>query len=388
MVEFNKKVDRMGTFCTQWDYVEDRFGEKELLPFTISDMDLESPKEIIDAVIKRCNHKVFGYSRWNHSEFKGSIKNWYKRYDTYIKEEWVVYSPSVIYSIAKLFEGLSVENDGVTILTPAYDAFYNTIEGNKRKVIKCSLDYNEGVYTVDFEKFEECIKNSKIFLLCNPHNPTGRVWTSDELEKMINICKKYDVYIISDDIHMDIAYKRKYTPVFKVSDYEKMAIVTSASKTFNIPAFTGSYCLIKEKELMDKFLFILKNKEGLSSPAILGVIGTMVAYNECEYWLLDLLEHTKGNIEYTMKFLEENMKELKCTMPDGCYFAWINFKDLGVSSEELQEALIKKGKVAIMPGKTYGVEGEHFIRLNVGCSREKLEEGLKRLLEAYKYIKK
>lgn len=388
MIDFNKEIDRSGTFCTQWDYVEDRFGKKGLLPFTISDMDLESPKEIVEALNNRINHKVFGYSRWNHTEFKGAIKNWYKnRYECDIDTDHIVYSPSVIYSVAKIMELCSNEGEGITVFTPAYDAFFKVIEGNNRTVIGCPLKYENYSYSIDFNKFTECIKKSKILLLCNPHNPTGRVWNKNELEKIVAICKEYDVFIISDDIHMDITYKRKYTPVFSVSDYDKVVILTSASKTFNIPALTGSYGIIRNEVLRDKFLFIIKNKDAVSSPSILAVIATIESYNSGEKWLSELLNHTKKNIEFTIEYLNENIEELKCVMPDGAYFAWIDFSGLNVDSNSFQKCLIDIGEVAIMPGNTYGEDSENFIRLNVACSMDKLKDGLSRLKKSCDYIK-
>lgn len=388
MIDFNKKIERTGTFCTQWDYVEDRFGKKGLLPFTISDMDLESSEKIVKALNKRINHKIFGYSRWNHDEFKGAILNWYeKRYSLKIDLDYIVYSPSVIYSVSKFIELCSVKGDGITIFTPAYDAFFKVIEANERRVVNCPLKHENGEYTIDFESFLECVKKSKIFLLCSPHNPTGRVWTKSELDNIISICKANNIFIISDDIHMDITYKKKYIPVISLSNYEKMIIVTSASKSFNIPALTGSYGIIKDKILREKFLFILKNKEALSSPSILAVIATIVAYNSCEDWLMELLRHTEENIEFTKEYLKNNIKELKCNMPEGLYFAWIDFSELNIESDLLQKYLINIGEVAIMPGNTYGKEGENFLRLNVACSREKLKEGLFRLKKTCDYIK-
>ncbi|MGY3725327.1 cystathione beta-lyase [Granulicatella balaenopterae] len=387
MVDFNKEIDRRGTFCTQWDYIEDRFGEADLLPFTISDMDLESPEAIVNSLVERCQHGVFGYSRWHHKAFMGAVQKWYQRYHLEVNGDWLIYSPSVMYSVAKLINLTSQAGDGVVILTPAYDAFFKTIRANKRKIIDCPLSYEEGQYTIDFIAFEEAIQKAKVFLLCNPHNPTGRVWTKEELKQLIAICQKHQVFIISDDIHMDITYKRSYTPILVLSSYEKMAILTSASKTFNIPALTGSYGMIPDSQLREEFLYIIKNKEAVSSPAILAIIATITAYQECDEWLSELLAHTKANISYVSEYLEEHMPELTCQMPDGCYFAWINFEALGVTSDKLQKALIEVGKVAIMPGNTYGETAEYFLRLNVACSRQKVVDGLKRLEKAYQYLK-
>lgn len=390
-MDFDKIIDRTNTYCTQWDFVEDRFGKKNLLPFTISDMDFQSPKEIIENLVKRVNHGIFGYSRWNHSDYKNSIKNWYiKRFNFTIDENWITYSPNVIYSVAKIIELYSKENDNVLITTPAYDGFFKIIKNNNRNILSTSLLLKNNNYYLDFKDFEEKCKISKIFLFCNPHNPTGKVWSYDEIKKIIDICKKYNVFIISDEIHMDIVYSGVHTPILKVdADYlNNMIICTSASKTFNLPALGGSYTLIPNVSTRENFNHILKNVDSLSSASILSVISTIIAYNNCEYWLEELLQYTKNNIIFIKEYFTKNIPELICEIPQGCYFAWISFKNLNISSEEFQNILINVGNLAIMPGLIYGEEGRYFLRLNVACPRKKIEECLEKLKKCVDYMKK
>lgn len=389
-MNFDEIKDRRGTYCTQWDYVKDRFGKEGLLPFTISDMDLESPEEIAEALVKRINHKIFGYSRWNHDDFKNSIESWYKkRFSCEINKDWIVYSPSVIYAVSKFVEMKSEKGDGVLINTPGYDGFFKMILGNERRIISSPLKNINGKYEIDFEDFEKKCREAKIFLLCSPHNPVGKVWTEEELIKIIEICKKNNVFIISDEIHMDIVYNKKHIPIVSLGkDYlENIVLCTSASKTFNIPAFTGSYLFIPSEKNREDFLKILKERDALSSPSILAVIATMTAYNECEYWVDELIKYTENNIKFVKEYLEKNIPELFCEIPDGSYFAWIDFSKLGISSEEFQKYLIDIGEVAVMPGLTYGEEGRYFLRLNVACSIKKVEDGLKRIKKTVDYIK-
>lgn len=389
-MNFDEIKDRRGTYCTQWDYVKDRFGKEGLLPFTISDMDLESPEEIAEALVKRINHKIFGYSRWNHDDFKNSIESWYKkRFSCEINKDWIVYSPSVIYAVSKFVEMKSEKGDGVLINTPGYDGFFKMILGNERRIISSPLKNINGKYEIDFEDFEKKCREAKIFLLCSPHNPVGKVWTEKELAKIIEICKKNNVFIISDEIHMDIVYNKKHIPIVSLGkDYlENIVLCTSASKTFNIPAFTGSYLFIPSEKNREDFLKILKERDALSSPSILAVIATMTAYNECEYWVDELIKYTENNIKFVKEYLEKNIPELFCEIPDGSYFAWIDFSKLGISSEEFQKYLIDIGEVAVMPGLTYGEEGRYFLRLNVACSIKKVEDGLKRIKKTVDYIK-
>ena len=390
-MNFDEIKDRRGTYCTQWDYVKDRFGKEGLLPFTISDMDLESPEEIVEALVKRINHKIFGYSRWNHDDFKNSIENWYKkRFSCEINKDWIVYSPSVIYAASKFIEMKSEKGDGVLINTPGYDGFFKMILGNERRIISSPLKNINGKYEIDFEDFEKKCREAKIFLLCSPHNPVGKVWTEKELAKIIEICKKNNVFIISDEIHMDIVYNKKHIPIVSLGkDYlENIVLCTSASKTFNIPAFTGSYLFIPSEKNREDFLKILKERDALSSPSILAVIATMTAYNECEYWVDELIKYTENNIRFVKEYLEKNIPELFCEIPDGSYFAWIDFSKLGISSEEFQKYLIDIGEVAVMPGLTYGEEGRYFLRLNVACSIKKVKDGLERIKKSVDYIRK
>lgn len=389
-MNFDEIKDRRGTYCTQWDYVKDRFGKEGLLPFTISDMDLESPEEIAEALVKRINHKIFGYSRWNHDDFKNSIENWYKkRFSCEIDKDWIVYSPSVIYAVSKFVEMKSEKGDGVLINTPGYDGFFKMILGNERKIISSPLKNINGKYEIDFEDFEKKCREAKIFLLCSPHNPVGKVWTKEELIKIIEICKKNNVFIISDEIHMDIVYNKKHIPIVSLGkDYlENIVLCTSASKTFNIPAFTGSYLFIPSEKNREDFLKILKERDALSSPSILAVIATMTAYNECGYWVDELIKYTENNIKFVKEYLEKNISELFCEIPDGSYFAWIDFSKLGISSEEFQKYLIDIGEVAVMPGLTYGEEGRYFLRLNVACSIKKVKDGLERIKKSVDYIR-
>jgi len=381
-MNFNKVIDRRGTYSTQWDYIEDRFGEgtKNLTPFSISDMDLQSPKEIIKSLEKVLFHGIFGYSRWNHSEYKGAIKNWYlKRYKTVIEEEWIVYSPAVIYSISILLEELLKDGEKILTHTPRYDGFTKIL--NNYNVVDIELiEVFKGEYRTNFKKIEDEFKNGiKVFLLCNPENPVGKVWSKEELSKLVELCKEYNVYLISDDIHMDIA-RKDVTPIVKLRE-EKTVIASSASKSFNTPALGGSYVIIPDKDLREKFLYLVKEKHALGSPMIMGMLSTIAAYNECEYWLDDLNKHLTDNCEYVVKELD-GYKGLKAYVPNGTYLMWIDFKETKINPKEFQTRLIEVGKVAIMSGETYG--DSYKIRLNVGCSLEKVKiavNGIKAALD-------
>ncbi|MDT2987476.1 pyridoxal phosphate-dependent aminotransferase [Enterococcus casseliflavus] len=378
---FDEPINRKGTQCTQWDYVEDRFGEKNLLPFTISDTDFKVPAAVEAALIKRMQHPVFGYTRWNHNEFKQAVCKWYsERFNSMIKSDWLVYSPSVMYSVKQLVTLLSEPGDGIIVQTPAYDAFYKMIKENKRKIVPNALIYDAKSYRIDFEELTRLMAQpeNKVLFLCSPHNPTGRVWQKDELQRIIELAKTHDLFIISDEIHMDIVRKgQRHQPIIDLLQ-ENVALVTSGSKTFNFPGLIYSYGIIPDPKLRERFLTQLKEADGLSSTSIFGMTATIAAYDNESKWVDQLNDYLDGNFAYVIAYLQEHHPELVVTKSEATYLMWIDCTALGLTMAELQQRMIRKGKVAIMSGEIYGKEGRNFLRLNIGCSREKLIDGLKR----------
>ncbi len=386
MFNFSEQIDRKGSYCTQWDYVEDRFGEADLLPFTISDMDFAAPPAVIDALKSRIHHPVFGYSRWNHDDFKEAITHWFSsRFNAELDPEQLVYGPSVIYIISQLIRQWSNVGDGIIIHTPAYDAFFNMISGLERTVVASSLIPSDAGYQIDWDSFESHLAepNNKVLLLCSPHNPTGRVWSKGELIRIAKLCHKHNVFVISDEIHMDVSFK-PHTPWQGFSSGERWALVSSASKSFNIPALNGAYAFIADSISREKYLFHLKQIDGLSSPSILGVIGLMAAYQNGAAWLDELKEYLFDNHKYVQRTLAQHLPSVNYQIPDATYLAWIDLSSLSIDMDELNQLLIKKYKVAIMQGRTYGCEGKNHVRLNLGCPRSKVEHGLNALISAVK----
>lgn len=269
MFDFSQVVDRHGTWCTQWDYVADRFGTADLLPFTISDMDFATAPCILEALNQRLAHGVLGYSRWKNDEFLGAVAHWFaRRHNTRIDSGSLVYGPSVIYMVSQLIRQWSSVGDGVVLHTPAYDAFYKAIEGNQRHVVPVALEQRNGNWHCDMEKLDTALARpeSKILLLCSPHNPTGKVWTREELEAMAERCQRHGVRVISDEIHMDMVWgEQPHIPWSHVAR-DSWALFTSGSKSFNIPALTGAYGMIEDADSRDAYLNALKGRDGLSSP--------------------------------------------------------------------------------------------------------------------------
>ena len=389
MFDFSTPVDRHGTWCTQWDYVADRFGTADLLPFTISDMDFPTAPVILDALQKRLSHGVLGYSRWKNDEFLGAIAHWYQaRFHSVIDKEALVYGPSVIYMVSQLIRQWSAPGDAVLIHTPAYDAFYKTINENQRQVFSVPLHKTDDGWMCDMAALEALLAKPecKIMLLCSPQNPTGKVWTRSELETMATLCERHGVRVISDEIHMDMVWEgHSHTPWCEVGKGQ-WALFTSGSKSFNIPALTGAYGLINDTHERQKYLNELKGKDGLSSPAILAVVAHIAAYQKGATWLDELRTYLQSNLHYVADTLNHEFAQLNWQPPQSTYLAWIDLRPLGIDDNALQKALIEQQKVAIMPGYTYGEEGKGFVRLNAGCPRVKLEEGVKRLIGAIKSL--
>lgn len=389
MFDFSKVVDRHGTWCTQWDYVADRFGTADLLPFTISDMDFATAPCIIEALNQRLIHGVFGYSRWKNDEFLAAIAHWFStQHYTAIDPQSVVYGPSVIYMVSELIRQWSETGEGVVIHTPAYDAFYKAIEGNQRTVMPVALEKQPDGWFCDMGKLEAVLAKPecKILLLCSPQNPTGKVWTCDELEIMADLCERHGVRVISDEIHMDMVWgEQPHIPWSNVARGD-WALLTSGSKSFNIPALTGAYGIIENSSSRDAYLSALKGRDGLSSPSVLALTAHIAAYQQGAPWLDALRVYLKDNLTYIADKMNAAFPELNWQIPQSTYLAWLDLRPLNIDDNALQKALIEQEKIAIMPGYTYGEEGRGFIRLNAGCPHSKLEKGVAGLINAIRAV--
>jgi len=388
---FREQRSRYDTYSTQWDYVQDRFGVKNLLPFSISDTDFMIPGGTIDVLSNAVERGFFGYTRWNHLDYKQSISRWFQQaFTCWIDPNWCVYSPSVIYSLSVCLQLLSKTGEKIVTFTPCYDAFFNCISGNERALITFSLTNDKERFTIDFSALEEIFAAEKpaIFLLCNPHNPTGRVFTEEELTHLITLCNKYSVAIISDEIHMDVRRPgKKHLPILAFINQIEVPVVllSSASKTFNSPGLGGSYGIFPEEVLREKFLNILKGRDGLSSIPYPALLATMDCYNNQKQWVEELNRTVDENFTALKGILAKDPR-IDFRVPEATYLGWINIAKLPYTMDELQTVLVKKEKVAIMKGETYGVEGQRYLRFNLGAPKEKIVDGAERLLRAIRSL--
>lgn len=392
MFDFSSPINRYGTWCTQWDYVADRFGAADLLPFTISDMDFATAPCIIDAINKRVAHGVFGYSRWQNPAFLSAIIHWYaSRFACKVNSDTIIYGPSVIYMVAEFIRQWSARGEGVVVHTPAYDAFYKVIAGNHRQFVAVPLIQQHGGWHSDMPALAQALAqaSNKILLLCSPHNPTGKVWQRSELLAISQLCQQHQVSVISDEIHMDMVWQeRQHIPWNAVAGHRhRWAVLTSASKSFNIPAFNGAYGLVDDDDARNNYLRALKERDGLSSPSIPALVAHIAAYNEGAHWLDALRCYIQTNMHYLATTLNQAFPLLQWQPPESTYLAWIDLRALNIDERLLQKKLIEEQKIAIMPGYTYGEAGRGYIRLNVGCPLSKLERGVQGLIAAIKSLR-
>ncbi|WP_324794392.1 MalY/PatB family protein [Streptomyces cyaneofuscatus] len=386
LYDFDTAIDRRGTWCIQWDGVADRFGVDGLLPFTISDMDFATAPEVLAALRARLDHGVFGYTTWQQDDFRSAVAHWYAtRYGTEIDTGQLVYGPSVLNQLSQLLQMWTGEGDGVVVHTPTYDGFRKAITGLGREL--------RGVPVGDEEALvrELARPDAKVLVLCSPHNPTGRVWTADELTRMAELAERYGVAVVSDEIHADFVHEgHVHVPWTRVAGAGggggRWALITSGSKAFNFPALTGSYGLIGDPADRAEFLRRMETAEGLASPAVLSLTAHIAAYREGGPWLDAVRAYVAGNLGHVAERLSAGLPELGWEPPQAGYLAWIDLRAAGVVDDaELQRVLVERERVAIMGGAVYGAPG--FVRLNVGCPRAKVERGVEALIRAVKAVR-
>ncbi|MFJ4964741.1 MalY/PatB family protein [Streptomyces sp. NPDC088729] len=379
--DFDTVVDRRGTWCVQWDGVADRFGVDGLLPFTISDMDFRTAPEVLDALRARVEHGVFGYTTWQQDDFRSAIAHWYAtRYGTEIDTGRLVYGPSVLSQLSQLLRMWTREGDGVVVHTPVYDGFRKAVTGLGREL--------RGVPVGDEEALERELArpDAKVLVLCSPHNPTGRVWTADELARTAGLARLHGVAVISDEIHADFVHEGStHVPWTRVADDGRWALITSASKSFNFPALNGSYGILGDADDRTEYLRRMETAEGLASPAVLSLTAHIAAYREGGPWLDAVRSYTAGNLAFAAERLRAAFPELDWRPPQAGYLAWIDLRPLGVDDEALQRVLVEREKVAVMRGSVYGADG--FVRMNLGCPRSKAEAGVAALVRALEAVR-
>ena len=385
-IDFNKIVDRKNTDCLKYDFAARRGKPENILPLWVADMDFKVCDEIIEAIHKRTEHGIFGYTESKESYFE-ALQKWMKeKHNWNIKESWLVKTPGVVFALAMAVKAYTEPGDGVIIQQPVYYPFSEVINDNNRKIIDNTLVLgDDGKYHIDFEDFERKAseENVKLFLLCNPHNPVGRVWSREELEKLGEICLRNNIIVVSDEIHEDFVFKGKHEVFANINEELKNITITctAPSKTFNLAGLQVSNILIPNSNLKRKFIKQV-NAAGYSQLNTIGLIACEAAYKYGHKWHDELMKYLKGNIDFLRNYLKERIPQIKLIEPEGTYLVWIDFRDLGLTEEERENLIINKAGLWLDSGAMFGVCGEGFERINIACPRSVLEEALKKLEKA------
>ncbi len=386
MFDFNA-VDRSGTYTTKYEDAILKFGTDDVMPLWVADMDLASPPCVQETMQKRAAHPLYGYTVYPERYFD-AIQGWMKkRFDWHIDKQWIVPCYGVVPSMTFAIKAYSNEGDGIVIQSPIYPPFASSVKRKKRTLHDNVLVEKNGRYEIDFEDLEAKLKISKMFLFCSPHNPTGRVWDEAELEKIIDLCLKYDVVLVSDEIHADLVYEKKH---HSIASFEKMkehsVVLTAPSKTFNVAGLNTSYAIIPDDRLRRRFS-VIQDKSGVTNGNPFGIEALMSAYEEGDLWLDALKKHLADNIAYVTAFLKENALPVKALPVEATFLMWLDCREMGLEQKVLTDFFIKKAKLGLNDGKSFGLSGEGFMRLNVGTSKKVLEKAMQNVLLAYREIK-
>ncbi|MFS0875827.1 MalY/PatB family protein [Solibacillus isronensis] len=380
---FNKVHERRSSASVKWDMMNVVYNLKdttELLPMWVADMDFPPPAALTEALKTRLEHPIFGYT-FADNDVKNSIVHWYNtRHQWTIDPNTIIFQPGVVPAIATVIETFTEAGDKIGMSTPAYPPFTNVPAAQQREVVTCELTEQDGHYTMDFDKLEEIFRSGiKLFVLCNPHNPIGIVWSPEELEQLVALCIQYDVYLLSDEIHADISIQKSYTPVLTLANANEAKIITciAPTKTFNIAGIHAAMIVAPDRKL---YTAIEKNTQAHGNLGLNTFASTAVkaVYTDGAPWLDELLSYLKNNMEYVVKELNA-IEGLKVEIPDATYLMWIDYRKTGIEEKELMGRLLSVGQVALDPGTKYGEAGRGFLRINVACPFELLQDGVERI---------
>lgn len=378
-------TERLNTCCTKWDGLKGKFGEEGLISMWVADMDFKAPEQVIEALQKRIEHGVFGYSLIEDSYYNSFIK-WEEKHHGYkVKKEWIRYSPGVVAGIYWIVNIFTKPGDALLVSMPVYYPFHNAVKENGRKLVHSNLINNNGRYEFDYEDFEKQIVENdvKVYILCSPHNPVGRVWKEEELDRILDICQKYNVLVISDEIHHDLILTGKHIPTAIVNKgkYSKNIItLTAPSKTFNLAGCKNSFVIIENEEILKRFDEYATTVARVSNGNLFGYIAAEAAYTYGEEWLRGAISTIKGNYDYMVKELMEKLPQVKVSPLEGTYLSWLDFNAC-LKDEELEDIIQKKCKIAVDYGRWFGEVGKGFVRINLATSRKYVEEAIKNLIE-------
>lgn len=380
---FDREIDRKKTNSLKYDFAVERGRDVDVLPLWVADMDFQAPKPVLDALQNAISHGIFGYSEVK-GEYFDALYRWFdSRFDWQPKSEWLVKTPGVVFALAMAVRALTKEGDSVLIQPPVYYPFFEVIRDNNRKIVESPLLLTDGHYEIDFDDLEEKIasRNVKLFLLCSPHNPVGRVWTKEELQKLGELCDRYHVFVVADEIHCELVYEgHDYTPFASLSERFRQNSVTcvSPSKAFNLAGLQIANIIAADEGVRRRIDRAININE-VCDVNPFGVIATIAAYNEGGAWLDALRKYLWENYEYLYRFFEQRLPQYPVLPLEGTYLVWIDCRASSIGSDATTLRLQEEQKLMVNSGTLYGPGGEGFIRLNIACPWTLLADGLERI---------
>ncbi|MBT2583632.1 MalY/PatB family protein [Planococcus sp. ISL-109] len=384
---FERVHDRRDSRSVKWERMEKVYGigdASDILPMWVADMDFPAPPAVTDALRERLEHPIFGYS-YICEECKTAAANWQKkRHGLSIDTDWMLFHQGVIPAMASIIDVFTTHGDKVLVTPPVYPPFFSIPKNLGRDVLYSELKEQDGEYTIDFADFEDKLQDARLFILCNPHNPGGKLWTSAELEHIIRLCAQHDVLILSDEIHSDLIHQGEiHIPLLSVAGSERDRIFTclAPTKTFNLAGIQAAMIVAADphkRNLLDKHM----QAHGTGSLNAFAPVAWKAAYEEGEPWLDELLDVLSSHISFAVERLEREVPGLKINKPQSTYLLWIDYRALGLSEDEAMQRLLRDGKVALEAGSKYGESGRGFLRMNIACPRTTLEDGISRVIRA------
>ena len=376
---FDEIIDRRGTNSLKWDFAAERGQPDGLLPMWVADMDFSAPQEILADLQKAVSHGIFGYTEAGQ-DYYDALRGWFETRFRYVFGACdVLQTPGVVFALAMAVNAFTDIGDSILIQTPVYYPFSEVIRANERRIVSNPLVYSDGVYHIDFADFEQKITENdiKLFLLCSPHNPVGRVWTKTELLQVSEICTAHGVIVVSDEIHCDFVWSGHMHTCFGLLD-ERALVATAPSKTFNLAGLQVSNIIVKNAELRRKFKVEI-DRAGYSQPNTLGLAACRSAYANGAQWLDALKVYLSGNIAFARCFIDEHLPRVQLVQTQGTYLLWLDFSDYGLSQKELDDRIVNDAKLWLDSGTMFGMEGTGFQRMNIASPRAMLSDALNRL---------